>query len=189
MSTSRHSRTIGVGDNEYDALRDAEIKFRQNPGRYTSTGHYGTSMRDSGRYGNSMRDTGRYSTSMRDSDRYSTAMREYDRSYYESYSHRSSRPERVTVVIEHWSGCMGKSVANDIIMEVRDYYPDVKVTEYKGRVDSFEVFINGKLLYSRIMQGGYPYAEEVLDGIYRAKHGKKIHQVDRVTESSTCTIL
>lgn len=97
--------------------------------------------------------------------------------------------ERVTVVLEHWSGCVGQGVADDIRMAIEDNFPDVKVTEFTGRIDSFEVFINGRLLYSRIMQGGYPYEEEVLDAVYRARQGKEIFQVDRYGGSGTCNIL
>ncbi|WAR27342.1 MIEN1-like protein [Mya arenaria] len=107
-------------------------------------------------------------------------------------SHRTTRNTysgRVDVVVEHWTGCTNQGVADDIRMAVEDNFRDVKFTEFIGRIDSFEVFVNGKLLYSRVMQGGYPYEEEVLEAVWRAKHGKEIYQVDRFGGSSSCHVL
>lgn len=117
-----------------------------------------------------------------------------ERSYHSNYSshgyyQRSKANGRVQVVVEHWAGCSGESRAEEIKYALEDYFPDVKFTEFYGRTDSFEVFVNGKLLYSRIMQGGYPYVDEVLDAVWRAKRGKEIFQVERYGGSGMCNIL
>ncbi|XP_052218220.1 migration and invasion enhancer 1-like [Dreissena polymorpha] len=106
-------------------------------------------------------------------------------SHYES----TKRSGPVEVVMEHWSGCSNQSHADNIRLAIEDNFRSVNIKEFIGRIDSFELFVNGKIVYSRIMQGGYPYEEEVLDAIWRAQHGKEIYQIDRYGGSPACTLL
>ncbi|XP_053404986.1 migration and invasion enhancer 1-like [Mercenaria mercenaria] len=117
-----------------------------------------------------------------------TTERSYRSSRNSEYSRRQAN-ERVQVVVEHWAGCTGERLTNDIRFALEDYYPDVKFKDFYGREHSYEVFVNGKLLYSRIMHGGYPYVDEVLDAVWRAKRGKEIYQIERYGGSDFCNIL
>lgn len=155
---------LGNVEDKYDALRDAEQKWRRNPEKYNSESRYYSSSQ-------SRPYTGHRNTVQRD--------------YYDNSPRRLR--EKITVVVEHWSGCKGQNVCDDIRQGIEDNFPDVKFIEINGRVGAFEVFINGKLLFSRINQGGYPYTEEVLDAVMRAREGMKFRELDR--GSSTCSVM
>ena len=49
----------------------------------------------------------------------------------------------------------------NIYKKIFEMKTDIKSSIMICVPDAFEVFVDGKTVYSRIMQGGYPYVDEV----------------------------
>jgi selT/selW/selH-like putative selenoprotein len=66
--------------------------------------------------------------------------------------------------------------------------PEAKVTGNVGRRSSFEVTINGKLIFSKLTAGGFPKFENVVDEVVKAKKGLAADQVTE-TQPSSCNLI
>uniref|UniRef100_A0AAY4B9X0 Migration and invasion enhancer 1 n=1 Tax=Denticeps clupeoides TaxID=299321 RepID=A0AAY4B9X0_9TELE len=70
---------------------------------------------------------------------------------------------------------------------VTDEFPEAEVTGFVGRQGSFEIEINGQLVFSKLETSGFPYEDDVMDAIQKAHEGKA---VDKITKSRPpCVIL
>uniref|UniRef100_A0A3Q3J035 Migration and invasion enhancer 1 n=1 Tax=Monopterus albus TaxID=43700 RepID=A0A3Q3J035_MONAL len=70
---------------------------------------------------------------------------------------------------------------------VKDEFPDADVSGFVGRRSSFEIVINGQLVFSKLETGGFPYEEDVMNAIKMAQEGKP---VPKITKSrAPCVIM
>ncbi|KAF4116299.1 hypothetical protein G5714_003788 [Onychostoma macrolepis] len=51
-------------------------------------------------------------------------------------------------------------------------FPDAEVSGFVGRRGSFEVQIDEHLVFSKLETGGFPYEEDIMEAIAKAKDGK-----------------
>lgn len=102
----------------------------------------------------------------------------------------TARGPRVRVLIELWSGWVGQGVCDNLELATQDNYDENEVSfeRRKGTINSFEVYINDCLLYSRLQSGGYPYEDDFLEAIERARQGREVRQI-RNGKTVFCTIL
>lgn len=103
---------------------------------------------------------------------------------------RTPRPPtpRAIVLVKHWSGWIGQGVSDELKIDIEDNFDDVAFEERKGPANSFEVYINGQLLFSRRRTGGYPFVDDVLTAVNRARHGMDFREI-RTGNSCVCSIL
>uniref|UniRef100_A0A3Q3X2H8 Migration and invasion enhancer 1 n=1 Tax=Mola mola TaxID=94237 RepID=A0A3Q3X2H8_MOLML len=62
---------------------------------------------------------------------------------------------------------------------VQSEFPDAEVSGFVGRKGSFEIVINGQLVFSKLKTSGFPYEEDVLNMIQCAQDGKPVEEVTR----------
>uniref|UniRef100_A0A8B9R4M1 Migration and invasion enhancer 1 n=1 Tax=Astyanax mexicanus TaxID=7994 RepID=A0A8B9R4M1_ASTMX len=66
-------------------------------------------------------------------------------------------------------------------------FPEAAVSGFVGRQGSFEIEINGQLVFSKLETSGFPYEDDVMDAIQKAHDGKP---VEKITKSQPpCVIL
>uniref|UniRef100_A0A3B4C9D4 Migration and invasion enhancer 1 n=1 Tax=Pygocentrus nattereri TaxID=42514 RepID=A0A3B4C9D4_PYGNA len=66
-------------------------------------------------------------------------------------------------------------------------FPEAEVSGFVGRQGSFEVELNGQLVFSKLETGGFPYEDDVMNAIQNAHEGKP---VEKITKSRPpCVIL
>ncbi|KAK7167436.1 hypothetical protein R3I94_001743 [Phoxinus phoxinus] len=51
-------------------------------------------------------------------------------------------------------------------------FPGAEVSGFVGRRGSFEIEINEHLVFSKLETGGFPYDEDIMGAIAKAKDGK-----------------
>lgn len=71
---------------------------------------------------------------------------------------------------------------------ILDSVPSTNVTGNIGRSSSYEVKVNGKLIFSKLKLGGFPSTEEVLRCIREAAAGEEPKEL-AIAERPECSIL
>ncbi|RNA38074.1 Migration and invasion enhancer 1 [Brachionus plicatilis] len=74
-------------------------------------------------------------------------------------------------------------VQDEIIQEVSNARVEGRV----GRRSSFEVTINGKQVFSKLAQNGFPVYEKIVEEVIKASKGVEVSEVAEV-QSSKCVI-
>ncbi|KAI8503380.1 hypothetical protein Bbelb_192010 [Branchiostoma belcheri] len=69
-----------------------------------------------------------------------------------------------------------KELANHIKAAV----PDAEVMGVVGRSSSFEITVDGQLLFSKLESGGFPEEKEILEALSNYKEGDKVEQVTNI---------
>ncbi|WAR29324.1 MIEN1-like protein [Mya arenaria] len=72
----------------------------------------------------------------------------------------------------------------DILSEL----PETEVVGDVGRNQSFEVSINGQLVFSKLKTYGFPKAQDIIKEIQRASQGEKCQEITD-SESPWCVLL
>uniref|UniRef100_M3XKZ9 Selenoprotein W n=1 Tax=Latimeria chalumnae TaxID=7897 RepID=M3XKZ9_LATCH len=68
---------------------------------------------------------------------------------------------------------------------IKQQFPDAKVSGPVGTKDSFEIKINGQLIFSKLESGGFPHSEDILQQVRNEYNGA---EVEKVTQVQSCTI-
>ncbi|KAG7505232.1 hypothetical protein JOB18_026424 [Solea senegalensis] len=63
----------------------------------------------------------------------------------------------------------------------------VEIEGFVGRRASFEIVINGQLVFSKIETGGFPYEDDILDTIQAASEGKPMQKITK--SRAPCVII
>lgn len=71
--------------------------------------------------------------------------------------------------------------------KIKSEFPDVEVTGEIGRQSSYEVSIDGKLIFSKLETYGFPDDQDVLDAVRKACNGEEVPKI--TNSSSPCNIL
>lgn len=66
--------------------------------------------------------------------------------------------------------------------------PAANVVGHVGRRSSFEVTVNGKLIFSKLEQGSFPSFKEVISVVRECSQGKDAREV-KEKEESECILL
>uniref|UniRef100_A0A3B5Q2D4 Migration and invasion enhancer 1 n=1 Tax=Xiphophorus maculatus TaxID=8083 RepID=A0A3B5Q2D4_XIPMA len=62
---------------------------------------------------------------------------------------------------------------------IQGKFRDAEVTGFVGRRASYEVEINGQLVFSKLETGGFPSEEDVLAAVQAAYDGKPVQKITR----------
>ncbi|KAJ8364443.1 hypothetical protein SKAU_G00132740 [Synaphobranchus kaupii] len=66
-------------------------------------------------------------------------------------------------------------------------FTEAEVSGFVGRQGSFEIEVNGQLIFSKLETSGFPYEDDIMDAIQKACDGKP---VEKITKSRPpCVIL
>uniref|UniRef100_A0A8C4SWD4 Migration and invasion enhancer 1 n=1 Tax=Erpetoichthys calabaricus TaxID=27687 RepID=A0A8C4SWD4_ERPCA len=66
-------------------------------------------------------------------------------------------------------------------------FPDAEVRGATGRSGSFEIVINGQLVFSKLETSGFPYEDDIMEALQKADAGEA---VEKITKSRPpCVIL
>ncbi|KAJ8284336.1 hypothetical protein COCON_G00031860 [Conger conger] len=66
-------------------------------------------------------------------------------------------------------------------------FTEAEVTGFVGRQGSFEIEVNGQLIFSKLETSGFPYEDDIMDAIQKAHDGKPL---EKITKSRPpCVIL
>uniref|UniRef100_A0A8C7MTJ4 Migration and invasion enhancer 1 n=3 Tax=Oncorhynchus TaxID=8016 RepID=A0A8C7MTJ4_ONCKI len=84
----------------------------------------------------------------------------------------------VQVKVEYWY---------ELARVVTAEFTEAEVSGFVGRQGSFEIEINGQVVFSKLETSGFPYEDDIMDAIQKAHDGKP---VEKITKSRPpCVIL
>lgn len=66
--------------------------------------------------------------------------------------------------------------------------PEADVSGHVGRTSSFEVTINGKLVYSKLSEGAFPVFKEIVQVVHECSEGKEPREVTE-KEPNSCILM
>ncbi|XP_069490839.1 migration and invasion enhancer 1 [Ambystoma mexicanum] len=93
----------------------------------------------------------------------------------------------VTIVVEYCKHCGFESHYLELESAVKEEFPDVVIESRCGETGTFEIKINGQIVFSKLELGGFPYEKDLMEAIKRASNGEP---VERITNSrAPCVIL
>ncbi|XP_056405208.1 migration and invasion enhancer 1 [Hyla sarda] len=93
----------------------------------------------------------------------------------------------VTIVVQYCEPCGFKPHYEELAAAVRDEFPEVIIDSCPGGTGAFEIEINGKLVFSKLELGGFPYEKDLMEAIRKAINGEP---VEKITNSrAPCVIL
>uniref|UniRef100_A0A3B3T8B7 Migration and invasion enhancer 1 n=1 Tax=Paramormyrops kingsleyae TaxID=1676925 RepID=A0A3B3T8B7_9TELE len=75
----------------------------------------------------------------------------------------------------------------ELAQAIRGKFREAEVSGFVGRRGSFEIEINGQLVFSKLKSGGFPYTEDVLDAVQKAYDNKPMEKISR--SRTSCIIL
>uniref|UniRef100_A0A665THS4 Migration and invasion enhancer 1 n=1 Tax=Echeneis naucrates TaxID=173247 RepID=A0A665THS4_ECHNA len=70
---------------------------------------------------------------------------------------------------------------------VKAEFPGADVSGFVGRMGSFEIEINGQLIFSKLETGGFPYEDDVMQEVQNAQDGKPLHKITK--SRAPCVIM
>uniref|UniRef100_A0A3P9H772 Migration and invasion enhancer 1 n=1 Tax=Oryzias latipes TaxID=8090 RepID=A0A3P9H772_ORYLA len=74
----------------------------------------------------------------------------------------------------------------DLASTVKDEFPEAEVSGFVGR-SSFEIQINGQLVFSKLELGGFPYEDDILNAVQNAHDGKPVQKITK--SRAPCVIM
>ncbi|KAF6720945.1 Migration and invasion enhancer 1 [Oryzias melastigma] len=74
----------------------------------------------------------------------------------------------------------------ELISTVKRKFFEAEVSGFVGRSGSFEIEINGQLIFSKLELGGFPYEQDIVYEIQNALAGKP---VAKITRGRPCVIM
>ncbi|XP_046982839.1 migration and invasion enhancer 1 [Schistocerca americana] len=94
----------------------------------------------------------------------------------------------VNVEVEYCGGCGYLPKFQELSDKIRESVPSANVTGKEGRTGSFEVSVNGQLIYSKLRTMAFPDFQNVTDIVNDAAAGREIKSVDK-QQPINCIIL
>lgn len=77
---------------------------------------------------------------------------------------------------------------DELRYEILNAYPSAVVSGKVGRSSSFEVVLNGTLIFSKLECQGFPYAKDVIAEIKKLEGGVQVEKIQD-SQSPGCSIL
>jgi len=85
----------------------------------------------------------------------------------------------VQVRVEYCGGWGYEPRYRELARVVTAEFPDAEVSGVVGRSSSFEIEINGQLVFSKLETSGFPYEEDIMDAIQKAQDGKPVQKITK----------
>ncbi|KAK7872047.1 hypothetical protein R5R35_004551 [Gryllus longicercus] len=95
----------------------------------------------------------------------------------------------VNVSVEFCGGCGYRPKFEELADQIKSKVPSASVKGEEGRTGSFEVKVNEKLVYSKLMTMAFPDFENVVDIVGDAADGKEIREVSKQQPITNCIIV
>ncbi|XP_073217612.1 migration and invasion enhancer 1-like [Lepidochelys kempii] len=67
----------------------------------------------------------------------------------------------------------------ELAKKIKEQVPDAEISGEVGRKGSFEVKINGKLIFSKIETSGFPFSEDIVEAVKKIKAGGSCEKIIR----------
>lgn len=93
----------------------------------------------------------------------------------------------VSVRVEYCGAWGYEPRYQELYRVVKGEFPDADVAGFVGRSGSFEIQINGQLIFSKLELGGFPQEDDILDTIQNAFDGKPVVKITR--SRAPCVIM
>lgn len=93
----------------------------------------------------------------------------------------------VTIKVEYCGGWGYAPRYQELARVVKGEFPDADVSGFVGRQGSFEIQINGQLIFSKLEQGGFPYEDDVMNAVQQAYDGKTVQKITK--SRAPCVIM
>lgn len=93
----------------------------------------------------------------------------------------------VTIKVEYCGGWGYGPRYQELARVVNGEFPDADVSGFVGRQGSFEIQINGQLIFSKLEAGGFPYEDDVLNAVQEAHDGKPVQKITK--SRAPCVIM
>jgi len=93
----------------------------------------------------------------------------------------------VKVRVEYCGGWGYEPRYRELARVVTEEFPDAEVTGVVGRSSSFEIEINGQLVFSKLETSGFPYEDDIMDAIQKAQDGKPVQKITK--SRAPCVIM
>lgn len=93
----------------------------------------------------------------------------------------------VQIKVEYCGGWGYEPRFQELKQVVTAEFTDADVSGFVGRQGSFEIEINGQLIFSKLETSGFPYEDDIMIAVQRAYDGQP---VEKITKSRPpCVIL
>lgn len=93
----------------------------------------------------------------------------------------------VTLRVEYCGGWGYEPRYRELARVVTEEFPDAEVSGFVGRSSSFEIEINGQLIFSKLETSGFPYEDDIMDAIQKAQDGKPVQKITK--SRAPCVIM
>jgi len=93
----------------------------------------------------------------------------------------------VKVRVEYCGGWGYEPRYRELARVVTQEFPDAEVSGFVGRSSSFEIEINGQLVFSKLETSGFPYEDDIMDAIQKAQDGKPVQKITK--SRAPCVIM
>uniref|UniRef100_A0A8D3AKZ2 Migration and invasion enhancer 1 n=1 Tax=Scophthalmus maximus TaxID=52904 RepID=A0A8D3AKZ2_SCOMX len=67
----------------------------------------------------------------------------------------------------------------DLAQVVKGEFPDADVSGFMGRRGSFEIVIDGQLVFSKLETSGFPYEDDIMAAVQNAHDGKPVQKITK----------
>jgi len=93
----------------------------------------------------------------------------------------------VTLKVEYCGAWGYEPRYQELARVVKAEFPDAVVSGFVGRSSSFEIEINGQLIFSKFETGGFPYEDDVMNAVQSAYDGKPVQKITK--SRAPCVIM
>ncbi|XP_017352789.1 migration and invasion enhancer 1 [Cebus imitator] len=83
----------------------------------------------------------------------------------------------VHIVVEYCEPCGFEATYLELASAVKEQYPGIEIESRLGGTGTFEIEINGQLVFSKLENGGFPYEKDLIEAIRRASNGEPLEKI------------
>jgi len=95
---------------------------------------------------------------------------------------------KVEVSVEYCGAWGYAAHFGELAEEIKADVPEAEVNGFVGRRSSFEVKVNGKLVFSKLEKGGFPVFKEVVQVVLDCSQGSEPREVIEIAPNS-CSLM
>jgi len=95
----------------------------------------------------------------------------------------------VKVDVEYCGAWGYRSRFEELRNDILNAYPSAVISGKVGRSSSFEVVLNGALIFSKLECQGFPYSNDVVAEIKKLEAGHQVEKIDNSQAPTGCVIL
>jgi len=98
-------------------------------------------------------------------------------------------PLEIKVDVEYCGAWGYGSRYDELRNEILNAFPSALVSGKVGRSSSFEVVLNGTLIFSKLECQGFPFAKDVIAEMKKLEGGVQVEKIDNSQAPVGCSIL